>query len=71
VRSFADGGRIITGMCGDGGNDCAALRAATFGFALSETDAGVGFVRNRRVFLTFYDQEWLHRSAAVTRASQA
>jgi P-type E1-E2 ATPase len=31
---------MITGMCGDGGNDCAALRAATFGFALSETDAG-------------------------------
>jgi cation-transporting ATPase 13A3/4/5 len=31
---------MITGMCGDGGNDCAALRAATFGFALSESDAG-------------------------------
>jgi P-type E1-E2 ATPase len=43
VRSFADGGKNITGMCGDGGNDCAALRAATFGFALSETDAGAWF----------------------------
>ena len=30
-----------------------------------------GFVRNRHAILTFYDQEWLHRSAAVTRASQA
>jgi cation-transporting ATPase 13A3/4/5 len=41
VRAFSDDrGNMITGMCGDGGNDCAALRAATFGFALSESDAG-------------------------------
>ncbi len=40
VRAFADDGGAITGMCGDGGNDCAALRGATFGFALSESDAG-------------------------------
>lgn len=41
MRAFSDvGAKMVTGMCGDGGNDCAALRAATFGFALSESDAG-------------------------------
>eukprot|EP00392_Amoebophrya_sp_AT5.2_P011346 g11423.t1 len=31
----------VVGMCGDGGNDCAALRAAHAGMALSEGDASI------------------------------
>lgn len=33
--------RGMVGMCGDGGNDCAALRAAHAGVALSDSDASV------------------------------
>ncbi|EFJ32188.1 hypothetical protein SELMODRAFT_439526 [Selaginella moellendorffii] len=32
---------LIIGMCGDGGNDCGALRAAHAGIALSEAEASV------------------------------
>eukprot|EP00658_Telonema_sp_P-2_P012704 TRINITY_DN14834_c0_g1_i2.p1 TRINITY_DN14834_c0_g1~~TRINITY_DN14834_c0_g1_i2.p1 ORF type:complete len:1308 (+),score=380.72 TRINITY_DN14834_c0_g1_i2:208-4131(+) len=32
---------IVVGMCGDGGNDCGALRAAHAGMALSEAEASV------------------------------
>merc|ERR1719160_1349852 len=32
---------FVTGMCGDGGNDCAGLRAAHVGVALSEAEASI------------------------------
>lgn len=40
VRSFVDKD-LVVGMCGDGGNDCGALREAHAGVALSDAEASV------------------------------
>jgi len=40
VDSFVNSG-VVVGMCGDGGNDCGALRTAHTGVALSKADASM------------------------------
>lgn len=40
VKLFMDAD-VVTGMCGDGGNDCGALRIAHAGVALSDAEASV------------------------------
>lgn len=40
TKMYRDHG-LIVGMCGDGGNDCGALRTAHAGIALSEAEASV------------------------------
>jgi cation-transporting ATPase 13A3/4/5 len=40
VKQFIENGLIVS-MCGDGGNDCGALRAAHVGIALSDAEASI------------------------------
>ncbi|CAD7929844.1 unnamed protein product [Amoebophrya sp. A25] len=40
IRRLQASGQVV-GMCGDGGNDCAALRAAHAGVALADGDASI------------------------------
>ncbi len=41
VVSMQQRAGLVVGMCGDGGNDCAALRAAHAGLALSDAEASL------------------------------
>jgi magnesium-transporting ATPase (P-type) len=41
VETYGDGHGLIVGMCGDGANDCGALKAAHVGLSLSEAEASI------------------------------
>ncbi|EER01906.1 hypothetical protein Pmar_PMAR028572, partial [Perkinsus marinus ATCC 50983] len=41
VTKYLQSRKLVVGMCGDGGNDCGALRAAHAGMALSEAEASM------------------------------